>query len=104
MDSEQKYSEVDWMMIADESFVDKMRELPLIARRLISEVIEDGIHGIGTDPYMQKRGLIINDRPDSDSFFDIEFLHMDEGDIIFSDINEISCDDYLDYLSAGLTI
>lgn len=91
-------------MIAEEGFMDKLLDLPLVTRKLIGDIIEDCLIDIGTHKYIQRFGLVVDDDPDYDSYYEVEIYHYREGDVIFSDINEISCDEYLDHYSKGTVI
>lgn len=104
MDSEQKYTEVTWKMGAEDLFIDKMNELPVATRTIISHSIQDWMFDAEVSKYTQRYGIVIDDNPDSDSFYEIEVYHYQVGDIIFSDINEISCDEYLDHYNRNTII
>ena len=103
MELKQKYSGVKKRCRFDEWFIDLLIDLPYDIGIDIMKQIEGKAGDLPIGDWSQMIGGVSHgEKP---YFFQIEYLKTKEkGAIFFLDIEEISCDEYLDYINLKQTL
>ncbi|HIB77449.1 MAG TPA: hypothetical protein EYO58_07505 [Flavobacteriales bacterium] len=97
MESEQRYTEVERPFDYDETFLVSLRKLHKQLLIHIVRALEDNA------PYLPKKDGWVQDvagviKGHDPYFFKIEYLHQEYETPLFLEIEEISTDEYLDYM------
>jgi hypothetical protein len=103
MELKQKYIEGKSKCRFDDYFIDNLLDMPYdISIKLMTQ-LEKNLKKFPSHQWSQVRAGVI--KGDCPYFYEIEYLKPeDDGYIIFLDIDEISCDEYLDYINLNQTL
>lgn len=97
MDSRQRYTEETRPCDYDADFFERLRSFnKQIVIRIIN-ILEDNAEYLPReDGWIQEMGCVL--KGDAPFFFVVRFLHQTEETPLFLEIEETSCDDYLDFI------
>ena len=97
MESRQRYTEEDRPCEYDADFFERLRTFKKQVVINIINILEDNAEYLPReDGWVQEAGCVL--RGESPFFFVVRFLHQTEETPLFLEIEEITCDDYLDFI------
>ena len=98
MELKQKYIEDKEKCRFDDYFIDILLAMPYDVSVNLMAQLERNLKTLPSNQWSQLRGGVI--KGEDPYFYEIEYLKpREDGYIIFLDIEEITCDEYLDYIN-----